>query len=204
MRKYPERYLMMIVFAFLFMSAYTQKKGYSRGYVVHLQGDTIEGWVKDRSSGTFLDVYPQIRFKPENAFFRKKYGPEEILAYHANAQNYESVPLREEAAFFRFSYPVHPGNAKVFLRVVSRAKGLTYYQWEYVDDDSNYLDYIPLFYREGAQEMVRVTQGVLGLKRNKLIRYFSDCPDLVFAIQEKQLNDIDEVFDFYLNRCEAP
>jgi hypothetical protein len=88
--------------------------------------------------------------------------------------------------------------------VVSRAKGLTYYQWEYVDDDSNYLDYIPLFYREGAQEMVRVTQGVLGLKRNKLIRYFSDCPDLVFAIQAKQLNDIDEVFDFYLNRCEAP
>jgi hypothetical protein len=52
--------------------------------------------------------------------------------------------------------------------------------------------------------MVRVTQGVLGLKRNKLIRYFSDCPDLVFAIQAKQLNDIDEVFDFYLNRCEAP
>jgi hypothetical protein len=71
MRKHPERYLMMIVFAFLFMSAYAQKKGYSRGYVVHLQGDTIEGWVKDRSSGTFLDVYPQIRFKPENAFSEK-------------------------------------------------------------------------------------------------------------------------------------
>jgi len=204
MRKHPERYLMMILLAFLFMSAYAQKKGYSRGYVVHLNGDTVEGWVKDRSSGTFLDVYPQIRFKPENALFRKKYGPDEILAYHAYAQNYESVPLREEAAFFRFSYPVHPGNAKVFLRVVSRDRGLTYYHWEYVDDDSNYLDYIPLFYRSGAQEMVRVTQGVLGLKRNKLIRYFNDCPDLVFAIQAKQLNDIDEVFDFYVNHCEAP
>jgi hypothetical protein len=204
MQKHPERYLMMILLAFVFMSVHAQKKGYSRGYVVHYKGDTLKGWIKDRSSGTFLDLYPQIRFKPENALFRRKYGPDEILAYSATAQIYESVPLREEAAFFRFSYPIHPGNAKVFLRVVSRAKGLTYYQWEYVDGDSNYLDYIPLFYRNGAQEMVRVTQGILGLKRNKLIGYFNDCPDLVFAIQAKQLNDIDEVFDFYVNRCEAP
>jgi hypothetical protein len=105
---------MMIFLAFVFMSVHAQKKGYSRGYVVHLKGDTLKGWIKDRSSGTFMDLYPQIRFKPENALFRKKYGPEEILAYSANAHIYESVPLREEAAFFRFSYPIHPGNAKVF------------------------------------------------------------------------------------------
>lgn len=194
----------MILTACMFTLAHGQKKGYTQGYVVHLNGDTIVGLIKDRSTGTFMDLYPQVRFKQENALFRKKYGPEEILAYCANAQIYESVPLREEAAFFKFSYPVNAGNARVFLKVVSRGNGLTYYHWEYVHDDNNYLDYIPLFYRNGSDEMVRVTQGVLGLKRKNLIRYFYDCPDLVIAIQSKQLHDIYEVFDFYMNHCALP
>ena len=204
MQKYPLRYVFIILAACMFSLAHGQKKGYTRGYVVHFNGDTIEGLIKDRSSGTFMVLYPQIRFKPGNALFRKKYGPGEILAYSADGQIYESVPLREEAAFFKFSYPVNAGNARVFLKMVSRGKGLTCYHWEYVHDDNNYLDYIPLFYRDGSDEMVRVTQGVLGLKRNKLIRYFSDCPDLVFAIQAKQLHDIHEVFDFYMDHCAVP
>ena len=204
MRKHPASYLFLVLFACMVTSVHAQKKGYSWGYVVHLNGDTIEGWIKDRSSGTFGDLYVNIRFKSQNALFRKKYGPEEILAYSANAQIYESVPLREEAAFFKFSYPVLEGMPRQFLKVVTRDRGLTYYHWEYMDDDSNYLDYIPLFYRDGYGEMVRVTQGILGLKRNKLIRYFGDCPDLVFAIQAKQLNGIDEVFDFYVNHCAVP
>jgi hypothetical protein len=70
-----------------------------------------------------------------------------------------------------------------------------------VDDESSYLDYIPLFYREGSDEMVRVTQGVLGLKRNRLMEYFQDCPELVRAIDNRELNEIDEVYYFYLERC---
>ena len=56
----------------------------------------------------------------------------------------------------------------------------------------------------GSNEMVRVTQGILGLKRKKLIRYFYDYPDLVYAIQAKELNEIHEVYDFYLDRCGDP
>ena len=185
-------------------SVHAQKKGYSWGYVIYPDGDTLEGWVKDRSSGTFLDLYPQIRFKPVNALLKKKYSPDEILAYSFNAQIYESVPVREETSFFKFNYYVNEGNDRYFLKVVSRNKDLTYYHWEYLDDDSNYLDYIPLFYRSGSNEMVRVSQGILGLKRNKLVRYFYDCPDLVHAIQTKELNEIYEVYDFYLNRCVDP
>jgi hypothetical protein len=191
----------MILFACLITPVQAQKKDYSRGYVIPPDGDTLEGWVKDRSTGTFPDLYPRIRFKPDHSLFRKKYGPGEILAYSVDGQIYESVPLREESAFFRFDYYLQEGNDRVFLKLVSREKDLTYYHWEYIDDDSNYLDYIPLFYRSGSSEMVRVTQGILGLKRKKLIRYFYDCPGLVYAIQAKELNDIHEVYDFYLDQC---
>ena len=195
---------MLILITFMITSVHAQKKGYSWGYVVYPEGDTLEGWVKDRSSGTFLDLYPQIRFKPGDALLKKKYSPDEILSYSVNAQIYESVPLREETSFFKFNYYVHEGNDRTFLKVVSRNKDLTYYHWEYIEDESNYLDYIPLFYRSGSDVMVRVSQGILGLKRNKLTRYFSDCPDLVHAIQTKELNGIYEVYDFYLDRCADP
>jgi len=204
MQKQYIRQLLFILFLCMITSVHAQKKGYSWGYVIYPDGDTLEGWVKDRSSGTFLDLYPQIRFKPGDAPFKRKYSPDEILAYSFNAQIYESVPLREETSFFKFNYYVNEGNDRVFLKVVSRNQDITYYHWEYLDDDSNYLDYIPLFYRNGSDEMVRVTQGILGLKRNKLIRYFYDCPDLVHAIQTKALNEIYEVYDFYLNRCVDP
>ncbi len=78
----------------------------------------------------------------------------------------------EASEFFRFTYPVNDGNDKVFLKVIARDEGLTYYHWEYIDAESNYLDYIPLFYRDGFGEMVRVTQGILGIKRNKLSSLF--------------------------------
>ncbi len=133
-----------------------RKEGF-RDYIVHSDGDTIEGWIKDRSSGTFIDLYPRIRFKPAKGS-SKKYSPEDILAYSINGQLYESVPLMEESAFFMFNYYVNEGNERVFLKVISRDAGLTYYHWEYVDEDSNYLDYIPLFYRDGFTEMVRVTR----------------------------------------------
>ena len=70
-----------------------------------------------------------------------------------------------------------------------------------MDDESSYLDYIPLFYRDSSGEMVRVTQGILGLKRKRLAEYFRDCPELVRAIENRELNEIDEVYYSYLEHC---
>lgn len=194
------RYLSLFLFACMITTAQAQKKDFYRGYIIHPEGDTLEGWVKDRSSGTFMKLYTRIHFKPDKGG-KRKYGPGDILAYSANGQFYESVPVVEASEFFRFTYPVSEDIAPVFLKVLAREADLTYYHWEYVDAESNYLDFIPLFYRDGFYEMVRVTQGILGLKRNRLASYFSDCPDLVNYILAKQLNETYEVFDFYLDRC---
>jgi hypothetical protein len=87
------------------------------------------------------------------------------------------------------------------LLLVLRNEPLTYYHWEYIDNESNYVDHIPLFYKNPGTEMVRVTQGILGLKRNRLMVYFRDCPDLVNAIENKQLNEITDVCYCYLDHC---
>jgi len=201
MQKPIRRYILIILIAFTIIPAHAQKKGYSQGYIINLEGETVEGWVKDRSSGTFLELYKRIRFKADNEHLKRKYSPDEVLGYGLDNQHFESVPLYEETAFFKFRYYVREGNDRVFLKVISMNDDLTYFHWEYVDSESNYLDYTPLFYRSGSNEMVRVTQGVLGLKRKRLIEYFWDCPTLVQAIEKKELNEIDEVYNFYIERC---
>jgi len=201
MHKYLRRYILFILFASTIVSAHAQKKGYSQGYIINLEGETVEGWVKDRSSGTFLELYKRLRFKEDGTRGKRKYSPDDILGYGLNDQHFESVPLYEETAFFKFRYYIHEDNARVFLKVISINDDLSYFHWEYVDSESNYLDYTPLFYRSGCDEMVRVTQGVLGLKRKRLSEYFRDCPELVQALGKKELNEIDEVYNFYIENC---
>jgi len=201
MQKHIRRYILFILFASSIITAHAQKKGYSQGYIINLEGETIEGQVKDRSSGTFLELYKRIRFKADNAHIKRKYSADEILGYGYNDQHFESVPLYEETAFFKFRYYIHEGKDRIFLKVISMNDDLTYFHWEYVDSESNYLDYTPLFYRSGSDEMVRVTQGVLGLKRKRLMEYFWDCPTLVQALGKKDLDEIDEVYNFYIAQC---
>jgi hypothetical protein len=49
--------------------------------------------------------------------------------------------------------------------------------------------------------MVRVTQGILGLKREALSEYFIDCPGLVQKIQIREIRTPEEVIDLYGNIC---
>jgi len=201
MHRHLIRYTLLFIFAFTFSSTQAQKNGYYRGYIINNEGEIIEGQVKDRSSGSFIELYKRIRFKADKTSFKRKYSPDEILGYGLNDQHFESVPLYEETAFFKFRYYIHDNYDRVFLKVVASKDDLTYFHWEYVDSESNYLDYIPLFYRNHSTEMVRVTQGILGLKRKRLVEYFRDCPELVQAIEKKELDEIYEVYDFYLDQC---
>lgn len=201
MQKRIRRFILFLLVASTIIPVHAQKKGYSQGYIINSEGETIDGWVKDRSDGTFLDLYKRIRFKAEGALLVRKFSPDEILGYGINNQHFESLPLIEESAFFKFKYYLHEGSERVFLKIISSNADLTYYHWEYVDGDSNYLDYIPLFYRSGSNALVRVTQGSLGLKRKRLVEFFWDCPDLVMAIEKKKLKEINEVYIFYLERC---
>ena len=201
MLKHTRRYFLLIIFASLVTASQAQKKGYSQGYIINSEGETIEGWVKDRSTGTFIELYTRIRFNADKKGYKKKYAANEIQGYGYNNQHFESMPLLEESQFFNFRYYLDDSYDRIFLKAITWTDELTYYHWEYVDGESNYLDYTPLFHRPGSSEMVRVTQGILGLKRKKLMEYFRDCPTLVQALEQKQLSQIDQVFTFYTERC---
>ena len=178
-----------------------QKKGYQQGYIITLEGDTLKGEVKDRSPEPFVELYGRIRFRPEGTRKMHKYGPQQIRGYAAGGRVYESLPLREETAFFRFRYYVDPKASHTFLRVMRREGPLTWYEQEFIYDDNHYLDSYPLFQREGNPEMVRVTQGIFGLKRQRLAEYFNDCPQLVLALLEDSISGVEEVFRYYLDSC---
>ena len=180
---------------------HAQKKGYEPGYIVTLEGDTLRGQVKDRSSEPFVEMYPRIRFIPEGRSSRQKYRPGEILGYRAGSRVYESLPLWEDAAFFKFRYYLDPSVENVFVRLISRDGPLSYYLQEFIHDDNNFVDAFPLFHLEGEREMVRVTQGILGLKRERLKEYFGDCRALVEALENKELREVEEVYDFFLDQC---
>ena len=61
----------------------------------------------------------------------------------------------------------------------------------------NYIDY---FKRKDDDYMVRVTQGIFGLKKKRLAEYFKDCPELVQKIEFKELKRPFEIAQFY-NNC---
>ena len=193
--------IIILVISVFCLSAKAQKRGYQQGYIIAMNGDTIKGMVKDRSPGTFVSIYDRIRFKSEDSFLRKKYSPNQIQGYGVGGRHYLSIPLREETAFFKFRYYVDPGANREFLRVVTQSQKLIYFEREWIDDDNNHVDSAPLFQKAGSSELVLVTNGIFGLKKKRLAEYFSDCPDLVKAIENKELKEIMEVYNFYLKKC---
>lgn len=183
-----------------FWSVPAQKRGYIPGYIITVESDTIYGSVKDRDPEPFVSIYNRIRFRENGRRGKTKLGPDQIAGYGIGDRHYESVSLREYSEFFKFRYYLEPGAPKVFLRLIRRDGPLTYYHCEFVDDD-DYPDEFPLIHREGSWEMVRVTQGIFGLKRKRLAEYFRDCPALVAAVESKAHTHPMEVYEFYLENC---
>ncbi|MFA0960178.1 hypothetical protein AB9P05_00050 [Roseivirga sp. BDSF3-8] len=195
-----KRLLLILIPLCALLTVAHAKNGYQKGYLVTLENDTLYGEIKDRRPGTFTEIYDRIRFKKDGALFRKKYAPEEIKSYKAGDRLYESVGLETRSRFLKTTYLTGPAHEKVFLRVIEKGT-LTYYQWEYIDYDNNTVWYIPLFHKENSSEMVRVTQGLFGLKKKVLSTYLSDCPSLQQKMESKEVTTPLEVLNYY-KRCE--
>lgn len=180
---------------------HSQKKGYEPGYIITLAGDTLRGQVRDRDPDPYPVLYPRIYFRADGANSRKKFRARELRGYRAGQREYVSLPVREESAFFTLRYYLDPQAKPIFLQVIRRDGPLVYYHREFVLDDSSYLDFFPLFHRPGTSELVRVTQGIFGLKRKRLMAYFSNCQPLVEALAGGSFREAEEVYDFYLAYC---
>lgn len=186
----------MCIFIFLTvpLSLFGQKQ-YERGFVVLNNQDTLFGFIKDRKPPPFGGLYKKIRFKGKKG--RSKYGPEQIRAYQKAGSMFESVWIQDTGHFLSQNYTSIPNvGEQRFLKVIVKGY-LTYYQWEFEDDESDYIDAIDLFKKQDNSSLIRVTQGLFGLKRKSLKRFFKDCPPLVERLESKEIKHPIDVANFY-------
>ncbi len=193
----------MLVLLFCLHTLSAQNKSFKEGYIIQHSGDTIMGFVKDRSAEPFVSLYAKIRFKKRTSSRIKKYDADDILGYGYAGTHFLSVPFREEQEMWVVRYYTDLEAPRKFLKVIMQSEDLMYYEQLFVHDDNFYLDSIPFFHKPTSNQMVRVTQGILGFKKKRLIEYFYNCPEIIMALNAKNLSNskILHLYDFYLANC---
>ncbi len=63
---------LLFLLVILTFSLHAQKKGYFKGYVINIEGDTLHVLIKDKSSGPFTELYSNIRFKSKKPRIKRK------------------------------------------------------------------------------------------------------------------------------------
>jgi len=190
------KYFQLLIFIALSLPYFAFAQGdYEPGYIIMNSNDTIKGFVKDRKSPPFGKLYDKIRFK--NSSEKRKYSPQQISGYKQGNRVFESLWLEISPALIDESYTIDPNTGeKQFLKVDQKGY-LTLYQMEITDSDSDYIDQIPLFKRVGENYLIRVTQGMFGLKKKNLQAYFKDCPELMKKVEHRELKTPFEIAVFY-------
>lgn len=185
----------IVCFFLLIHFLVSAQKDFQNGYIVTNEKDTLVGLVKDRKEPPFGRLYDKVIFKKGRK--KKKYGPNDICAYKRGNNEFESLWIEDSTYPFQGQYLSSPGTGtKCFLKVI--AKGyLSYYHWEFEDLESDYIDAIGLFKRENEDSFARTSQGIFGLKKKYLAKYFKDCQDLVSKIEEGEIKDPEEIVIFY-------
>lgn len=183
-------YIFLIIPFFIFA-----QKDYQTGYIVTNNNDTIVGFVKDRKQPPFGKLYKKIYFKKKHK--KKKYSPNQILAYKQGDNLFESLWFQDNTYPFQGTYSGKPNyGSKAFLKVIVKGY-LTYYHWEFEDPESDYIDFIGFFKRKNEDSFARVDQGIFGLKKKSLVKYFQDCPELVSKIESGGIKNPIEIVNFY-------
>lgn len=186
--------ILIFLFTFSTFSGHAQK-GYEEGFVVLTTHDTLYGAIKDRKPDPFGGLFKKIKFKGESG--GSKYGPKQLLTYKKGNTTYETVWISDSNQILNQNYEVYPGSgAPHFLKVVQKGF-LTYYHWEFEDEDSGYIDYIGYFKRNDSPDLVRVNQGIFGLKRRNVVRLLGDCPELTSKIMNKTIKHPLAIVMFY-------
>ncbi len=188
-----------LLFALLLLPVLVSgQKDYQTGYIITNSNDTLTGKVKDRKPPPFGKLYKKIRFK-RNRLFKRKYGPQQIIAYKQGDNQFESLWIDVSPNIFNEKYTSIPDfGEKSFMKVIVKGY-LTYYHWEFQDYESDYIDEISLYKRTNESSFARVTQGIFGLKKKRLAEYFQDCPELINKIENGELKDPVEIAIFYNN-----
>jgi hypothetical protein len=172
----------------------------NHGYVVTNRFDTIHGNVYDRREGLFPRLYKRIRLKT-GGLFNKRFNPREIRAYKKGNETFESIYISSRKGILQQEIlSIQGKGSKRFVKVVHKGF-LSLYHLEFIDYDSGFFDYVPYFHKKDQAIFIRVTQGLLGLRKNTLSNYLSDCEELVRLINDGSIKSPIKIAEFY-NDCQ--
>ena len=189
--------LFMIIFFFTSEIVPAQTTAYEDGFVVLKEGDTLFGQIRDRTEEPFGKLFKKIKFKTKGRWFTKRFAPSDLLAYKKGPHRFESKWIEERFEAFKMTYMSRKGQGEeVFLKVVLQGK-LTYYESEWRDPDSGYYRQIPFFQMKNNPELVRVTQGLLGLRRKAVANYLKDDPKLAKRILSGEALSVLDIVKLY-------
>ncbi|PIB39332.1 hypothetical protein [Maribacter sp. 4G9] len=155
------------------------QENYRPGYVIIKAGDTLYGKISDRRTGPFGGIHDKIKFRGKGR--KKRFPPNKILSYRKGDSVYRSFLLDGKATF---------------LRVVSEGP-VSLYKYELQEQGEEMVLDIAYLKRERNQELVRADQGIFGLKRQRLMQFFQDCPPLVEKIRSKEFKYPYQLVDYY-------
>ncbi|MRI01228.1 hypothetical protein GH721_11865 [Kriegella sp. EG-1] len=170
------------------------QNGFQEGYVVTKTNDTLYGVVRDRKLGAFAKLYKKIKFKGKKG--KSRYAAKDLIAYKNGDITFEIMKTTRTGQFFNQQLQLSDSGDYEFFKVIHKGN-VSYYMLEFEDADSGHIDGNAYFKKENEDILIRINQGVFGLKRKKLARYFSDYPELSQRILNKQLNSPLEIVRFY-------
>ena len=174
-------------------------------YLVLTSGDTLYGQVQflapPASDRVYLKKISLITSKQKTKFRLK-----EISAIHSNSTTYRLFRLENKVALpnpFREYFHLNGNEGQLYVLKLIQQGQLSHYEWQWKEQGESTLTSTDLFIKSNDDYFIRATQGLLGLKRKALADYFTDCPELVRLLQEKQLNTPAQVVNFYNRQCSS-
>ena len=170
--------LSILLLVFLFSKSLMGQNDYHEGYVVTNANDTLYGKIKNRDTGAFGKIYEKIRFKGKR---KKRYAPKDIKFYKMGNDLYRSLYLDGRSTFLK----------------VGTEGYINHYIYEFQEQGEQLVQDVDYLQRGSNGALVRADQGLFGLKKKRLARMFSDCPELAEKILNKKIKYAFEVADFY-------
>lgn len=180
------------------------QKNIPSDYLVLNSGDTLYGSIKyidDR--GIHSRFLKKIRLTDRKGK-TKKHTRKDVATFSVNQTIYEGFWLKQSSKkllFLNPRYDIDSRNGEhYFLKVMHKGR-LSHYHLEWWEQGNSTFMFMDLLKKENDTYFIRATQGLFGLKRKVLTSYFNDCPNLQKLIQEKLVNEVNQVVDYYIHNC---
>lgn len=171
--------LVLVLFVFAYNSSLLGQEDYRDGYIVRAKNDTLFGRVSNRRLGPWGGLHNKIKFKGKG--LKKRYAPKDLIAYKKGDSVYRTLML---------------GSSPQFLLVKTEG-AISHYSYYFEPDPASRLILDIDYLQKGNGPLIRATQGIFGLKRKRMASLFSDCPELVEKILNKEYDYVFEIVGFY-------